>query len=279
MLSEMGINVVETEDADSDEEGEKATDEHDDDDDDDTGREVVEAKSQVACHRREERAVRAHRRSGAHVSARDGLGRAAVARRRNRHRQAHRGRPRGHDLRPVRKPADLPGRHHLARRIERRQSLPARHHRSGSDLRRPRRQQMQNAAVGPDGKPVQWRRHARCPARRICRSCSRPRRRPRRPPPRRSRPATTTKTKKGPAESRRRKRLRRRRHGRLAVAGRDRSRAEAESRRDLRQHRRLLQAPAPSAGAGHRVPAARTPRCRRRRSANTRSSRTRSSPR
>ncbi|MDO9414366.1 MAG: RNA polymerase sigma factor RpoD [Pseudolabrys sp.] len=45
MLSEMGINVVETEDADGDEEGEKATDEQDDDDDDDTGREVVEAKS------------------------------------------------------------------------------------------------------------------------------------------------------------------------------------------------------------------------------------------
>jgi RNA polymerase primary sigma factor len=45
MLSEMGINVVETEDADGDEEGEKATDETDDDDDDDTGREVVEAKS------------------------------------------------------------------------------------------------------------------------------------------------------------------------------------------------------------------------------------------
>jgi RNA polymerase primary sigma factor len=47
MLSEMGINVVETEDADSDEEGEKATDEADDDDDDDTGREVVETKSKA----------------------------------------------------------------------------------------------------------------------------------------------------------------------------------------------------------------------------------------
>jgi RNA polymerase primary sigma factor len=44
LLSEMGINVVETEDADT-EDGEKATDEADDDDDDDTGREVVEAKS------------------------------------------------------------------------------------------------------------------------------------------------------------------------------------------------------------------------------------------
>ncbi|HEY4142397.1 MAG TPA: RNA polymerase sigma factor region1.1 domain-containing protein, partial [Pseudolabrys sp.] len=47
MLSEMGINVVETEDAESDEEGEKATDEQDDDDDDDTGREVVETKSKA----------------------------------------------------------------------------------------------------------------------------------------------------------------------------------------------------------------------------------------
>ncbi len=45
MLSEMGINVVETEDAEGEEgETEKAADEHDDDDDD-TGTEVVEAKS------------------------------------------------------------------------------------------------------------------------------------------------------------------------------------------------------------------------------------------
>src|SRR5664279_5632693 len=45
MLSEMGINVVETEDADSEDgETEKATDERDDDDDDDSGREVVETK-------------------------------------------------------------------------------------------------------------------------------------------------------------------------------------------------------------------------------------------
>jgi len=45
MLSEMGINVVETEDAEGEEgETEKATDEHDDDDED-TGTEVVEAKT------------------------------------------------------------------------------------------------------------------------------------------------------------------------------------------------------------------------------------------
>src|SRR5476651_736447 len=47
MLSEIGINVVETEDADSEDgETEKATDEADDDDDD-TGREVVETKSKA----------------------------------------------------------------------------------------------------------------------------------------------------------------------------------------------------------------------------------------
>src|SRR5471032_1893920 len=47
MLSEMGINVVETEDADSEDgETEKATDETDDDDDD-SGREVVETKQKA----------------------------------------------------------------------------------------------------------------------------------------------------------------------------------------------------------------------------------------
>ena len=48
MLSEMGINVVETEDAEGEDgETEKAADEHDDDDDDDTGREVVETKQKA----------------------------------------------------------------------------------------------------------------------------------------------------------------------------------------------------------------------------------------
>ena len=46
MLSEMGINVVETEDAEGEDgETEKAADEHDDDDDEETGREVVESKA------------------------------------------------------------------------------------------------------------------------------------------------------------------------------------------------------------------------------------------
>ena len=41
--------------------------------------------------------IRPHHRPGAHVHARDGLGRAAHARRRDRDRQAHRGRPAPHD--------------------------------------------------------------------------------------------------------------------------------------------------------------------------------------
>jgi RNA polymerase primary sigma factor len=45
MLSEMGINVVETEDANDDDGEEKATDEVADDDEEDTGSEVVEAKT------------------------------------------------------------------------------------------------------------------------------------------------------------------------------------------------------------------------------------------
>ena len=76
-----------------------------------------------------------------HVSARNGLGRTLVARGRNRHRQAHRGWPRGHDRRTLRKSTHLSGDHHLARRIERKQGSAARHHRSRSDLRRPRRQE------------------------------------------------------------------------------------------------------------------------------------------
>ena len=105
------------------------------------GGDLVEVAQPKAVGDPHVRAGRPHRRSGAHVSARDGLGRASVARRRNRHRQAHRGRPRGDDRRALRKPADLPGDHHLARRIERQQGAAARHHRSRGDLCRPRRQE------------------------------------------------------------------------------------------------------------------------------------------
>ena len=123
MLSEMGINVIEQEDADESDE--------DKEEDDEEERAANWSKSPPSrSSKSEKRAVRPHRRSRAHVSARNGLGRAALARGRNRDRQAHRGRPRGDDRGPVRKPADLPGHHHLARRTERRKGVAARHHRS-----------------------------------------------------------------------------------------------------------------------------------------------------
>ena len=98
-----------------------------------------------------------------------------VARRRDRDREAHRGRPRGDDRGPVREPADLPGDHHLARRAQRRQGVPARHHRSRSDLCRARRQEC------PVDRAGRRRRKRRAPQG----SRRRRSRRRRRPPPRR----------------------------------------------------------------------------------------------
>jgi RNA polymerase primary sigma factor len=114
-LSEMGINVVEDDEVESD---------NDNDSDSDSDRRGFDRTRDHRGQRRhvdrqEERADRPHRRSRAHVSARDGHGRIAVARGRDRHRQAHRGRPRDDDRGPVRKPAHLPGHHHLARGTER----------------------------------------------------------------------------------------------------------------------------------------------------------------
>ena len=124
MLSDMGITVVESEE---EEEAAAAP----------KPRTPTRRRSGAPSPRRScrpypdpRRAHRPHRRSGAHVPARHGLGGAAVARGRDRHRQAHRGRARGHDRRPVRKPADVPGHHHLARRAEEREDPAARHHRS-----------------------------------------------------------------------------------------------------------------------------------------------------
>ena len=125
MLSEMGINVVEAEEAKRREESRSAR----------TRRKPKAARSPAAKDRRRQTASRAgrpHRRPGAHVPARDGLGGAAVARGRDRHRQAHRGRPRHHDPRPVRKRADLRSHHGLARGAGRRPHPAARSHRPRS---------------------------------------------------------------------------------------------------------------------------------------------------
>ncbi len=164
-------------------------------------------------------ADRAHRRSGADVSARDGFGRVALPRGRDRDRQAHRGWSRGDDRRALREPADLPGDHHLARRAERSQGSAARHHRPRSDLCRPRRQE-------PDADRGRGRR-GRGRAGRRGRGARR-------------RPAS---------------RSRRRRHGEQRVALGHGGRAQAARARDVRFDRRQLQEAAPPAGSGHRQPA------------------------
>ena len=78
----------------------------------------------------------AHRRSGADVPARDGHDRAALARGRDRDRQAHRGRSQHRSRGPVREPAHHARGDRLARRDPRRPRALARHHRPGGDQRR-----------------------------------------------------------------------------------------------------------------------------------------------
>ena len=228
-------------------------------------------------HRGQEiRARRAHRRSRPHVSARDGHRRAAVARGRNRHCQAHRGRPRGDDRGAVRKPADLPGHHHLARRTQRRKNLPSRHHRSRSDLRRSRRQEQHEPAAGGAGRPrrpagpgrrQQWRAIAPRPSH-VAPPAAPPAPTPFRAAPA-ARPAATPA--KGSGRVRRRRRHGRRRVRKPDVARRHRGRAEAEGGRDLRQDRRRTTRSCAACRSRTSPTSCRTRRCRRRRSANTRS--------
>ena len=156
MLNEMGINTIESEEAETEEEDKS------EDDDDETEGDLVEVTPKpVATTEKKEPSERTD--DPVRMYLREmGLGRTAFARGRDCDRQAHRGRPRGDDRRAVRKPAHLPGHYHLARRAERRKSFPARHHRPGSDLRRSRCQE-------PDGQSGTGRRtgragHALCAA-------------------------------------------------------------------------------------------------------------------
>jgi hypothetical protein len=122
MLSEMGINVIENDEAEGGRgQGRRPR----------RGVDLARGRGR-GLHLRD---ARPHRRPGADVPARDGLGRAAVARGRDRHRQADRGRPQHDDRGALRKPADLPGHHHLARRASVRGHPAARRHRPRDHLR------------------------------------------------------------------------------------------------------------------------------------------------
>ena len=185
-------------------------------------------------------ADRPHRRSGAHVSARDGRGRAAQPRGRDRHRQAHRGRPRHDDLGPVRKPDHLQRDHRLVQRAQRRPHAAARDPRSRRD-----------AVQGPDRRAATRRGRRRRRAR--ARSA-------RRPPAPRSRKRKRSPT--SPRPSRRRRRGHGRAPHRAAVAeeededntlvarpdGRD---AQAPGAREIRDDHLALQEILQGPGAPH----------------------------
>ena len=98
MLSEMGINIIEDEEV---EEGEAPAGELVETS---TSREIAVAGTTTETLDRTDDPVR----------MRDGVGRTPQPRRRDCHRQADRGRPQHDDRGALRKPADLPGHHHLA---------------------------------------------------------------------------------------------------------------------------------------------------------------------
>ena len=93
-------------------------------------------RSRAGARHHGRRRVRPHHRPGPHVHARDGHGRAADARRRNRHREAHRGRPRFRAPRAVALPAHVRIHPACLRAAQGRPGPPRRHHRR---LRRPER--------------------------------------------------------------------------------------------------------------------------------------------
>ena len=263
MLNEMGINVVEQEEG-ADEEEAKPADAEEDDDDSDG--ELVEAKPKALAttetkepSERTDDPVRMYLREMGSVELLSREGEIAIAKRIEAGREAM-------IAGPVRKPADLPGHHHLARRTERRQGVPARHHRPRSDLRRPRRQEQHGdrpaSSVGPTAS------RSRRPARRSgAAGAAAASDRGAAAAGRAAVGAAAADPVQARRRSRRRRRgeggeaaagrgrLRRRRHGEFAVARRDRGRAQAQGGRDLRQDRRHLQAAAPPAGPGHPAPA------------------------
>ena len=155
----------------------------------------------------------------------------SVARRRDRHRQAHRGRPRDDDRGPVRKPADLPGDHHLARRAQRDpRSCCAR-----SSISKP---------------PMPGRR----PSRRRWSSAPKSRTRPSRPTTKPRRPREDDDITNVGGEGRGRGGRGGRGRGQ-PVAGGHGSRAAAAGDGDPRRHRRHLQEAAQAAGPAGREPA------------------------
>ena len=226
-LNDMGINVVENdEESDDDEEEDKEPEPQ------------TRGRGRPARRRRppprrggQEGADRPHRRPGPHVPARDGRGGIALPRGRDRHRQAHRGRPRHDDLGPVRKPDHLQRHHRLVQRPQRRPHAAARDHRPRGD-----------AVEGPDRRAAdrdRGRRRRRPKARSARRSpAPRSRKRKRSPTSPRPAPTKTTRTWSSGAPSRRPRGRGRGQHALARPDGRD---AQAPGAREIRRDHLDLQ--------------------------------------
>ncbi len=134
MFSEMGVNVVENEEATDDDEKEEADDEPEAEGDLVEVQQKVPAKAETKePTERTDDPVRMYLREMGSVELLSREGEIAIAKRIEAGREAMIA-----GLCEV--AAHLPGHHHLARRAERRKGVPARHHRSRSDLCRSRRQ-------------------------------------------------------------------------------------------------------------------------------------------
>ena len=281
MFSEMGVNVVETEEASDDDEKER---EEADEEPESEGGELVEVQQKVPAKaetkeptERTDDPVRMYLREMGSVELLSREGEIAIAKRIEAGREAMIA---GLCESPLTFQAIIIWRDELNEgKVFLRDIIDLEATYAGPDAKA-----MPAPVIGPDGQPIPGVPGARPPAWRTParRAWRRPLpRRPRPPPPPRSRrraPATAS-TARSQARGRGGSRLRRRRHGGLALARRDRGRAQAQGGRDLRQRRRRIQAAAPPAGPGHRVQAQEHHALARAGAPATRSSRTRSSPR
>ena len=131
-----------------------------------SGREVDDTAAEEAAADavRARRRGRPHHRPGAHVHARDGHGRTADARRRNRHRQAHRGRPEPDALRAGELPVVDPAAARGLRPAQGRQEAPGR---DRGRLQRPRGagRRKPSPEVAATSRPTPKRKKSRPPRR------------------------------------------------------------------------------------------------------------------
>ncbi len=194
MLNEMGINVIENEDADTEEGEEKATDEADDDDDD-TGNELVESKTKALAttekkepSERTDDPVRMYLREMGSVELLSREGEIAIAKRIEAGREAMIA---GLCESPLTFQAIIIWRDELNEgKVFLRDIIDLEATYAGPDAKQAPAMNADGTIAPPTAPAI------RCPARRICRWCRPQRRRRRRRPPRPSRPSPRAATRK-----------------------------------------------------------------------------------